>query len=1081
MEVIEAPSAVLNPSSQLCAYQCSDDKWSLITKQARNKDIGERITLKLSIPNPRGYFKFLSETCVNGGGCKNAYANAAQGSTESDLQTSTLSSIFTMASGNQRQTLEACYGTVLGVEADFMDTCLTHREARVEIQKLDNDLMCSDYCARGICQFDDISRYADGVVGCTAAGPCAGDGTCSVPGPRYGHASSSFKYRGGVSTLIIFGGEMQTSGGTTLRNDVTIGSFQGTSMTYARLNILCTPQSPCPRPRRDASIAMIDNRGGSSGKLIVFGGMEGRGKDYFDNNMEFVQVLNDLWVLNLDQIHQDGQGDQCLFYARCSVKMRWGELEVPGDRPTSRFGASLAVLDQFAEGILHLADGAAKQIENNVLLQTSDVDDLYVFQLHDPFFKFCAVTGKGLTQAIAGRTTTFNIACTDILGEPANGAEFRVTIAGGPTCAGCPSVFPPVIGIGEGLYECKYVPITAGEYVLSVKVGRGGLDFQDLVGGDSTATASTVQADIIRHSKGNGGLKEFELLVSSGPTSRRTSTAEGDAVTLATAGVSSTFSITSVDDFQNLRPGGDDMSVVFRLAGSLDIPNAGKVSDNNDGSYLVQYAITQAGRYTVSISVNGVVGVGSPFELKVEAQLADTALTYSYGEFFDASTGKTSSIYVQTRDKYGNFISTDPTLFPAGSDDVKLEYCRSVVLGGACAPTNTLCACQGGTLNPDVSIIITYGEGVNGATRNGQLGGEPYYGLYKITYFPFTSGKSTPLIRHNGEYIRCYFHTGTPVYEVALTDADICVQDVIIKDLVQSSTSTTRVLGGLEPVSSLRTHPLTWNSPAQPARPSFQRGWQVAAAPPAADGRRSDGEAPPRSAPPAELPAPPAGVRRALTQHFDATSDDSARFAVKQTFSPPDTGTARSLATVVPGVCFLVGAGIVIIQWVVDFYRWRKQQASNKVRDEYFQEMEAKGISVKSELQRARSTEAQGQGGAPLIPPTDLREASAALPAGVGSLSPVTGASQQAPAAPPSPRHLLEGASAGHPPDQVDEISGSDQVDEITPAGHQSDPVQAAGGAVGRATPPLRSSDSVSHLIADCGQQPGDLLPETEP
>jgi len=937
MEVVEAPEAVLNPSSQLCAYQCTaENTWNLVTKQARNKDIGERITLRVSIPNPKGYFGFLKDTCVTAGSCKNAYREAAQGSDEDDLQTSTLSSIFTMENRETPQTLEACYEAAGRSETAFVERCLTHREARVAIRELDTDLGCTDYCAKGICQFDNIARYADGVVGCTSAGPCAGDGVCSLPGPRYGHSATSFKYRGGVSTLLIFGGEVTSSSGTELRNDVVVGSFQSTSMTYSRLKIGCTGSTPCPQPRRDASIVIIDNRGGSSGKLIVFGGMIGRGQDYFSNDMEFVNTLDDVWVLNLDQIHADGQGQQCLYYARCSVTMRWSQLEVPGERPASRFGASLAALDQFNEGILFLADGSRKQIETNAVLQTNDIDDLFVFQLHDPFYKHCAATGKGLTQAIAGRTTTFNIACTDILGEPANGAQFAVTITGGPTCEGCPSVFPPVIGIGEGLYECMYVPIAAGEYVVTVKVGRGGADFQDLVGGDPGATRSNLQADILKQNKGNNGLTAFTLLVSAGPTSRRTSVALGAAVTLSTAGITSTFLINSVDAFQNLRPGGDDMSVVFRLAGSVDIPNAGKVLDNNDGSYVVQYAITQAGQYSVSISVNGVVGVGSPFNLKVEAQLADTALTYSYGEFLDAKTGKTFSVYVQTRDRYGNFISTDPSLFPLGSDTIALEYCKTTVLGGTCAPTDTQCTCQGGQRNTDVSIIVNYGVGPNGPTRNGQVGGEPYFGLYQITYFPFTSGKSTPLIRHNQEYIKCYFHTGTPVLEVSVAEADACVRANIIRELQKSSTA--RALGGMEPVSSIRTHPLYWNNPAFSARPSF--GWQGLEE----ESRRgsewrldsSDTQ----------------GVFRRNTRAevFDFTQDDNDRFAVSETFEAPSTQTTRDMLSVVPAVCFLVGTGIALLQFAVEFYSRYKKNRYSKIHDEYIKGLEAKGISVKASI-----------------------------------------------------------------------------------------------------------------------------------
>lgn len=457
---------------------------------------------------------------------------------------------------------------------------------------------------------------------------------------------------------------------------------------------------------------------------------------------------------------------------------------------------------------------------------------------------------------------------------------------------------------------------------------------------------SNLQADILRSSQGNNKLVEFVLLVSAGPTSRRTSVALGEAVTLSTAGITSTFTINSVDAFRNLRPGGDDMSVVFRLAGSLDIPNAGKVLDNNDGSYLVQYAITQAGRYRVSISVNGVVGVGSPFDLKVEAQLADTALTYAYGEFLDAMTGKTFSVYVQTRDRYGNFISTDPKLFPQGSDTIALEYCRETVLGGTCPTTDAQCTCQGGKLNTDVSIIVNYGVGPNGPTRNGQVGGVPYYGLYQITYFPFTSGKSTPLVRHSREYIKCYFHTGTPVTEVSVAEADACVRANIIKEL--SQTSTTRGLdGGMEHISSIRTHPLYWNNPAFSARPSF--GWQGDSDPTRRgsewllDTSESAGDSEGvfrRNADASRRNNQPAPAER-----YDFTSEANDRFEVSDTFAPPSTERIRMLSSLIPAICFLVGTGMAVLQYGVQFYGRFKKNRYTKVHDEYIKGLEAKAKS----------------------------------------------------------------------------------------------------------------------------------------
>jgi len=422
-------------------------------------------------------------------------------------------------------------------------------------------------------------------------------------------------------------------------------------------------------------------------------------------------------------------------------------------------------------------------------------------------------------------------------------------------------------------------------------------------------------------------------------------------VTLSTAGLTSTFMINSVDAFQNLRPGGDDMSVVFRLAGSTDIPSAGKVSDNNDGSYMVQYAITQAGRYTVSISVNGVVGVGSPFDLRVEAELADTSLTYAYGEFLDASTGKTFSVYVQTRDKYGNFISTDPAAFPDGNQNVQLEYCSDPNLGGTCPATDAQCTCQGGTKNNDVSIIVNYAVGPNGPTRNGQLGGERYLGLYQITYFPFTSGKSTPLVRHNGVYIKCYFHTATPVYEVPVTEADACVRDNIIKQLLNQA-STARSLTTTPQVA--RHAPLQWNAAGWPARvTSFEREVAEEQAKLAGDDDSTDIGSLRRNV--------QSSQGQTLERH-DFTADDNDRFQVKETFEQPSTRTQRDMLSAVPALCFVVGTGIAVLQFLFDFYGNFRRKRLARIHDEYIKGLEAKGITAASSVRQAPGAPANGWG-----------------------------------------------------------------------------------------------------------------------
>jgi hypothetical protein len=170
-------------------------------------------------------------------------------------------------------------------------------------------------------------------------------------------------------------------------------------------------------------------------------------------------------------------------------------------------------------------------------------------------------------------------------------------------------------------------------------------------------------------------------------------------------GIAAEFMIEAVDSFTNRRPGGEDISVILRDLESSDGKHrAGKVTDNSDGTYTVTYSITVSSTYHLSITFNSVLAAGSPHTLTVQAQTADESLTYAYGNFRKVMTGRTHTIFVQTRDRYGNYISTDPDEKPDGSDYIKLEYCNTV--GDTCEGKEN-CVCNDGIESPDVAIQVS--------------------------------------------------------------------------------------------------------------------------------------------------------------------------------------------------------------------------------------------------------------------------------------------------------------------------------------------------------------------------------------
>jgi hypothetical protein len=73
---------------------------------------------------------------------------------------------------------------------------------------------------------------------------------------------------------------------------------------------------------------------------------------------------------------------------------------------------------------------------------------------------------------------------------------------------------------------------------------------------------------------------------------------------------------------------------------------------------------------------------------------------------------------------------------------------------------------------------VNYAKGPNGTTSNGAIKGKKYYGLYEITYFPFTNEPFVPLVRHNDQYINCYIDMGEAPDGIIdpVQQADDCVQ-----------------------------------------------------------------------------------------------------------------------------------------------------------------------------------------------------------------------------------------------------------------------------------------------------------------
>ena len=453
---------------------------------------------------------------------------------------------------------------------------------------------------------------------------------------------------------------------------------------------------------------------------------------------EDLVLFNDLWYLDLNAL-----GITCASTGQCGgTVLPWTQVNVAGSRPTRCFGAGIMI---DASDRVFIFGGTAYDSAY------AELDHLFVFQLRDPYYKYCSATGAGLLSAQAGVEATFFIQCKDALLRAADGGSFRIDIVG-------PSPLSPLpIALGGGKYAVRYTPVFTGDYSLAIYVGRGGDKHLDLITGYDTFLENAEHEFEMLGAR--APQNPYRLKVSAGQTSPDHSSAQGTALTLCTAGVAAEFTIHLRDSFHNRRPGGELVGVLMQplavqLAQSSSVQTAqptltGNVADRRDGSYGAGYFLTRSATYRVDIILGGGAGAGSPFELRIAAAVAETSMTYIYGPLLSVATGVASSVYVQTRDRYGNCAES-------AREDIVFELC--ITFGSAA--DNAVASCAGGELESGVGITQEYAEGPTGTRLNPRTG-QPYHGLYKTTFFPYNSGSFSVYVKHNLVYInpRCYFDT----------------------------------------------------------------------------------------------------------------------------------------------------------------------------------------------------------------------------------------------------------------------------------------------------------------------------------
>ena len=138
----------------------------------------------------------------------------------------------------------------------------------------------------------------------------------------------------------------------------------------------------------------------------------------------------------------------------------------------------------------------------------------------------------------------------------------------------------------------------------------------------------------------------FQATILPSRTNARASSATGGGLRKCTAGVPTSFSIVARDEFGNARSVcGDDFDVTLvgpeTSTGSARVH--GVVSESGNGTYVVEYTVTSAGLYYVSITLAGRHVKGSPYAMQALPAEARASHTSAFGEGLASTTaGKDS-------------------------------------------------------------------------------------------------------------------------------------------------------------------------------------------------------------------------------------------------------------------------------------------------------------------------------------------------------------------------------------------------------------------------------------------------------
>jgi len=242
---------------------------------------------------------------------------------------------------------------------------------------------------------------------------------------------------------------------------------------------------------------------------------------------------------------------------------------------------------------------------------------------------FTEASGPGTKGAVAGETAPITVTTKDEFGNLLldGGAPISATLT---NLEDQSTLSVDVLDNNDGTYNLSYIPQTAGNYQLDVKLGEESIKDTPLVVSVAPGAADPL----------NFSWSEFET--------------DKSGKRVLVAGVTEKFNVQAKDSFGNpLTNGG--LKIKGKLTGEENVPV--NVQDLGDGSYEVSYTPHKAGDYKLDVTVDGqpIGGGPNPVPLLVIAAAPSASNTVAEGQGIEsAKVGGKNPFKVLVRDAFDN-------------------------------------------------------------------------------------------------------------------------------------------------------------------------------------------------------------------------------------------------------------------------------------------------------------------------------------------------------------------------------------------------------------------------------------------